>query len=243
MNAAWESRELGLPRNTHRLRLMNKKAWMKTIGGMAWENVSLKNHIKGKLQIINIYIYKCICMCIYIIFSIAGRDSPLPPPSSPAPTKTRWTSTPLVRLSAPSEYPALCFNTRPPKLRKRTRKEDTPVLWPPRPCTPCSTPLRSPSVPAQTIRQNQTPRLRPNKRHHTQTQNCAVSSICPELVSVALCALHRLTRCHLSPSFWTEMSPSACHSDTQGSKHENSAPLQSVVTSAPVFLRTYTDRD
>lgn len=167
------------------------------------------------------------------IFSLSGRDSPLPPLSSPAPTKTRWTSTPLAQLSAPSEYPALCFSTQPPKLTKRRRREDTPVLWPPQPCTPCFTPLRSPSAPAQTIRQNQTLRLRPNKRHHTQTQNFAVSSSCPELVSVALCALQRLTRCPRSLCFWTETPPSACHSDTQGSDHKNNATVQFVFTSAP----------
>lgn len=135
------------------------------------------------------------------IFFVSVQDSPLPPPSSPALTKTRWTSTPLARLSAPWEYPALCFNTQPPRLKKkkrRRRRKDTPVPGPPLPCTPCFTPLRSPSAPAQMIRQNQTPRLPPNKRHHTQTQNCAVSWICPELVSVALCAPRRLTRCPLS---------------------------------------------
>lgn len=167
------------------------------------------------------------------IFSLSVRDSPLPLSSSPAPTKTRWTSTPLARLSVPSEYLALCLSTRPLRLTKRRGREDTPVLCPALPCTPYSTRLRSPSAPAQTIHQNQMPCLRPNKRHHTQTLNCAVSSICPELVSVALCALHRLNRCPLSLSSWTETPQSACHRDTKGSKHKNNAPLQSVVTSAP----------
>lgn len=85
-------------------------------------------------------------------------------PSSPAPTKTRSTSSQRARRSAPSNSPAPCTSPRPlsPRRTRTTRRRaSSQSLRGPR----CSTapPLRSPRAPAQT-----TPRRSPARPQRLQ---------------------------------------------------------------------------
>ncbi|XP_075961812.1 glucocorticoid induced 1a isoform X3 [Anarhichas minor] len=91
-----------------------------------------------------------------------GSPHQLRSPSSPAPTKTRSTSSRRARRSAPSNSPAPCTSCRPRSPRSRTRQSSARSPGgPPRSTQP---PLRSPLAPAQTI-----PRRSPGRPQRLQT--------------------------------------------------------------------------
>lgn len=88
-------------------------------------------------------------------------------PSSPAPTKTRSTSSQRARRSAPSNSPAPCSSPRPlsPRRTKTTQAQrQAPRQRPRGPRCSTAPPLRSPRAPAQT-----TPRRNPARPQRLQT--------------------------------------------------------------------------
>lgn len=91
---------------------------------------------------------------IYLLFTAPGSQHPPRSPSSPAPTKTRSTSSQPARRSAPSNSPAPCTSP-PPQSPKRMRRAWRPAPAPSpggphRFTAAAAPPLRSQRAPAQT---------------------------------------------------------------------------------------------